>query len=383
MEMRAPGLLTRVVSIASSERELHAAKVRAVRRYLLGAHPDFVARARVSQSSQAPSSEPLTNVVGIGIGEKVVSNQLTGDRCITFYVRAKESPRNNFPPLSGKAAMSLRPKTGSNCLTSPKYAHAEVSDEDRLPAMIDDIKTDVEEVGTIRPLQQWDSAQRRERLRPAPCGVSVGHVGITAGTIGAMVRDRGVRDNGRRYILSNNHVLANCNKAVVGDAIVQPGPNDDDRLDENRIGNLARFVPIKFDGSENMIDGAVAVVEDGTILNEVCALGIIRGTVGAKRTMVVVKHGRTTGLTRGIITDVSADIRVDYEADGVAVFINTIVVRGVPPTAPFSAGGDSGSVIMDGRGRACGLLFAGSSAADITYANPIQPVLRKLGIRLV
>lgn len=352
MEMRAPGLLTRVVSIASSERELHAAKVRAVRRYLLGAHPDFVARARVSQSSQAPSSEPLTNVVGIGIGEKVVSNQLTGDRCITFYVRAK-------------------------------YAHAEVSDEDRLPAMIDDIKTDVEEVGTIRPLQQWDSAQRRERLRPAPCGVSVGHVGITAGTIGAMVRDRGVRDNGRRYILSNNHVLANCNKAVVGDAIVQPGPNDDDRLDENRIGNLARFVPIKFDGSENMIDGAVAVVEDGTILNEVCALGIIRGTVGAKRTMVVVKHGRTTGLTRGIITDVSADIRVDYEADGVAVFINTIVVRGVPPTAPFSAGGDSGSVIMDGRGRACGLLFAGSSAADITYANPIQPVLRKLGIRLV
>ncbi len=34
----------------------------------------------------------------------------------------KESPRNNFPPLSGKAAMSLRPKTGSNCLTSPKHS---------------------------------------------------------------------------------------------------------------------------------------------------------------------------------------------------------------------------------------------------------------------
>ena len=79
-----------------------------------------------------------------------------------------------------------------------------------------------------------------------------------------------------------------------------------------------------------------------------------------------------------------ADIRVDYEEAGVALFINTIVIRGLPPTTPFSAGGDSGSVILDSQGRrVCGLLFAGSRSADVTFANPIQAVLRRLRIRLL
>src|SRR6185503_16827317 len=47
------------------------------------------------------------------------------------------------------------------------------------------------------------------RRRPAPMGFSVGHPLITAGTIGARVRDA----TGRFYILSNNHVLANSNGA--------------------------------------------------------------------------------------------------------------------------------------------------------------------------
>jgi hypothetical protein len=40
-------------------------------------------------------------------------------------------------------------------------------------------------------------------------------------------------------------------------------------------------------------------------------------------------------------------------------------------------------MILDSQRRACALLFAGASAADVTFANPIQPVLRRLRIRLL
>lgn len=66
-----------------------------------------------------------------------------------------------------------------------------------------------------------------------------------------------------------------------------------------------------------------------------------------------------------------------------ALFVNTVVVRGLPPTTPFSAGGDSGSLIVDAQHRACALLFAGSGTTDITFANPLGTVLRRLRIRLL
>lgn len=297
-------------------------------------------------------STPRANVVGVGISDKVVGSQLTGETCIKIYVRHK-------------------------------FSNGEIGDQDKIPGMIEGIPTDVEEVGDIRPLQMVSSGERHSRLRPAPCGVSVGHPGVTAGTIGALVRNSGRQDDGRRYILSNNHVLANANNASIGDPIFQPGRLDGGIPLMNQIGHLARFVPIRFDGGENKADCALAEVDPATVLSEVCSIGVVRGTVLASRNMIAFKHGRTTGLTRGVVTDIDADIRVDYPGNGEAFFTNTIVVRGVPPTIPFSDGGDSGSIILDSRQRAVGLLFAGVGARDVTFANPIRPVLRKLRMRLV
>jgi hypothetical protein len=84
-----------------------------------------------------------------------------------------------------------------------------------------------------------------------------------------------------------------------------------------------------------------------------------------------------------VITDVDADIQVNYPGFGVARFINTVVIRGLPPTSPFSAGGDSGSLIVDADHRACALLFAGSSAQDVTFANPLSAVFSRLRVRLL
>jgi hypothetical protein len=119
------------------------------------------------------------------------------------------------------------------------------------------------------------------------------------------------------------------------------------------------------------------------VLGDICSIGPVTKRVTPTRNLTVLKHGRTTGLTRGVITDVDADIQVNFPGFGVARFINTVVIRGLPPTSPFSAGGDSGSLIVDADHRACALLFAGSSAQDVTFANPLATVLSRLRVRLL
>jgi hypothetical protein len=48
----------------------------------------------------------------------------------------------------------------------------------------------------------------------------------------------------------------------------------------------------------------------------------------------------------------------------------------------MSAGGDSGSAVLDMNKRVVGLLFAGS-AGNTTIINPIQAVLNALQVQLV
>src|SRR5439155_6301701 len=108
--------------------------------------------------------------------------------------------------------------------------------------------TDVEEVGEIVAF-----TYSRRFPRPVPCGVSCGHVQITAGTLGCLV----VLNNNRLCILSNNHVLANENNARPGDHIIQPGRVDGGQDPNDLIGVLERFVPISFPGP-NQADCAAA-----------------------------------------------------------------------------------------------------------------------------
>ena len=147
------------------------------------------------------------------------------------------------------------------------------------------------------------------------------------------------------------------------------------------IAHLSRRVRLKFSGGLNAVDAAIAEVAPGSVLTEICSIGTPKGTVQPERDMAVVKHGRTTGLTRGLISDTDADFNVEI-GGRTAFFTGTVVIRGVPPTVAFSESGDSGALVLDGERRACGLLFAGASAADVTLANPIRMVFRRLRVRL-
>ncbi len=219
------------------------------------------------------------------------------------------------------------------------------------------------------------SRRRHRRLpRPVPCGVSVGHFRITAGTLGYLVGD----SKGRWFVLSNNHVLAENNEGKVGDPILQPGPFDGGKNTPSyRIAQLSAFVPIHFDGRPNRIDAAIAETDASQVQPVLCSIGQVEGIGAFRHGLLVQKHGRTTGRTQGLIVGTHETIWVDYDGK-VARFERQLSIAG--GRTPFSDGGDSGSLIVDLQRRAIGLLFAGSDTE--TYANPIRPVLKAFKVRL-
>ena len=219
-------------------------------------------------------------------------------------------------------------------------------------------------------------APRQARLSPTPCGVSIGHREVTAGTgtLGCLVDTPGAR-----CILSNNHVLAISNTASLGDHILQPSPADASTSSNtpSRIATLTDFEPLRFGSAVNHMDAAIAALEDvDSAIPDIMTIGRpANPPVAPFLAQSVVKHGRTTGLTFGSVVDTSFDGNIHYQGS-VAYFENQIVVAG--HAGPFSERGDSGSLILDTSGpHPVGLLFAGDDSQAI--ANPIQSVLNRFG----
>ena len=239
------------------------------------------------------------------------------------------------------------------------------------------------------PVGSVDAYSFRGRHRPAPGGVSVGHVNITAGTLGSRAIGLTAPWSNRHLILSNNHVLANSNNAQVNDSIIQPGPADGGRHPGDQIAVLARWVPINFGGAANFVDAAFGWAWHDRIRGEQYFLSggaaayYRTGTapLAASLGMVVGKSGRTTGLTQGRVTQIGVSVNVNYQGR-IALFRNQIAIQSVNAN-PFSAGGDSGSLIWQWATglRPVGLLFAGGGGT--TFANPIGAALAALNIRLL
>jgi len=249
-----------------------------------------------------------------------------------------------------------------------------------IPEVLEGVPTKVEVTGMV--IAYVDATARFPR--PVPIGVSTGHPEITAGTIGCRVID----GNNVVYALSNNHIYANQNDASYGDSALQPGPHDGGQEPEDAIGTLSGFMPISFDGSDNTIDAAIA---ESTEAYLGCSTpndgyGIPNSiTVDAFVGQWVQKYGRTTGLTHGQVSEINVTVDVCYQTQGpfrcvkLARFINQIAIT----DGTFSAGGDSGSLIVtdDSNKYPVGLLFAGSSTR--TIANPIDLVLTHFDVTVV
>jgi hypothetical protein len=172
---------------------------------------------------------------------------------------------------------------------------------------------------------------------------------------------------------------------------LQPGKFDGGK---NPPGLVAKFTTtIKLKTGVNFVDAAIAEISSGlqakANLKSIKGLGKLAGLGAAfvDPGTEVAKLGRTTGLTRGRVTAFELDnVVVAYDL-GDLRFDNQIEIEGAG-TKAFSAGGDSGSVIVVAETReAIALLFAGgdvggSNGKGLTYANPLRTVLDKLKIDL-
>jgi hypothetical protein len=254
----------------------------------------------------------------------------------------------------------------------------------RIPNKLEEVPVDVVVTGKIYALKPGDkpAASRVNPAarfpRPVPIGVSTGHPNITAGTISCRVKDA----SGNVYALSNNHIYADENRATIGDNVLQPGPYDGGKNPQDAIGTLSAFVPIKFDGTNNTVDAAVALSSTPNLGNATPSNGYGKPkstTASASVGMQVQKYGRTTALTKGRVYATNATVNVQYD-QGVARFVGQIIIT----PGNFSAGGDSGSLVVKSdrnaneNNKPVGLLFAGSQT--ITVANPINAVLSAFGV---
>jgi hypothetical protein len=225
--------------------------------------------------------------------------------------------------------------------------------------------------------------------RPLLIGASIGHVKVTAGSIGAFVT-RG----GGTFVLSNNHVLANEDHAVAGDWIVQRGTIDGGRSGE-RVARLGPWIRLKMRGV-NFVDCALGRLEAGIVFDGSRLRGLVNGRDRALAGLgpefvdegeVVFKIGRTTGARKGRVTAFDVDnVVVNYDVGNLR-FDNQIEIEGAGHLA-FSDGGDSGSLIVNPQMQAIALLFAGADSGGangmgLTYANPMQRVLRDLKATLL
>lgn len=285
----------------------------------------------------------LPNVIGIGLGDKFTDNKNTNEKCIHVLVNKKIQKEN-------------------------------LSQSDLIPTTYNHILTDVIEIGTIKALGFTS------KIRPAKFGYSVGlSTSNSAGTAGCMVKS-GSGVSVKYYILSNNHVIAGENNAILNTAILQPARLDGGVFPADQIATLSKFIPILFETPTtspiNEVDCAIGLISNHNLITpEINWIGFPKGIVGPTLNTTVKKAGRTTGLTEGTILTIGATVRVTYSNNKTALFKNQIITNSI------SAGGDSGSLLLDMNDNAIGLLFAGSNVA--TIYNPISSVLNQLQVLLV
>lgn len=280
------------------------------------------------------------NIVGVGISKKVTEGKELDALCVCFYV-VKKRPPSRIPP---------------RYLVPPV-----LSANDGKAAF-----TDVKVVGQLVP-----QADPLAKQKPIESAFSVGHVQITAGSLGAIVKK-----GAKRYLLSNSHVLANSGKGKPGDKVLYPGPADGGEDPANWIATLSEAVPFTKGGAfVNEVDAALAEVREERLaqLKYAVSKAAVPFSVGvAERDMVVTKRGRTTGVTKGKIIDTDFRFVLNYDGVGKIGFTRQVLCE------RYTDGGDSGSLVVDAEtGKVVGLHFAGANGGSVF--NPIQSVIKALG----
>ncbi|KEI07003.1 hypothetical protein Z957_10555 [Clostridium sp. K25] len=279
------------------------------------------------------------NVVGIGLGYKIINGMYTSKKCIVVFVSHKVE----------KANLILK---------------------DLIPKSYMGIETDVLESGYFR------GASLTQRIRPVQGGYSIGPESVpnVTGSQGCVVTD-----GTKKYMLSCNHVIANENMLPINTQILQPSLRDGSKITKDAIAYLTKYIPLKnktaINSPENYVDCAIArEYEPGIFSPQIYMIGSLKGVSTPQLGKKVMKSGRTTSYTEGLITTIGVTVKVKLEL-GIYIFKNQIV------TTAMGQEGDSGAVLVDSNKMAVGLLCAVSPSAAVY--NPMDKILSSLGVHIV
>jgi len=317
----------------------------------------------------------IPGIIAVSVGMKVTQGSVTDTMCLRVYVNQKK-------------------------------AIAQLPADERIPTQIDGIPTDVNEM----PNNVTSAAGKQhkyKKYRPLRGGIAIRSANarhFLTGTLGCFVKDsEEAEEPATIYLLTNYHVLM-FNGEEAGHQVGQP-----DFCCEFcclRCGEIAKITRWGDLFNDN-VDCVIAELSNGqerNWTNEIAGFGEIRCTplneAGDPVTPVVpndtvFKRGISSGVTQGVVVDVTAPISPKFETkDGeiTKLFLNQILIQRKPNLKAFSSKGDSGSVVLNHLNEVIGLHFADDEERDennvvkhkatMSYANPIQDVLRVLKIKI-
>jgi hypothetical protein len=204
---------------------------------------------------------------------------------------------------------------------------------------------------------------RGEPYRPLVSGIRiVNEITGIPGTLGCI----GVDVDGNAWIVSCDHVLGRPRQST------DVAGNDEPILQSTIAlggGIVARTRTGKMNRALDY--GAAIIVPNVGVSASVLELETLQRVADAVVGMRVVKSGAETGVTIGIVTEVTDTlITIERPPD-------------VPETEVLSDRGDSGAIWLDVQtGDAVGLHFSGRDS-NTAYARPFGAVLGALGLRLL
>ena len=208
-------------------------------------------------------------------------------------------------------------------------------------------------------------------------GTGIQRTDNAGGTLGCLVRRR--PDDGFLYILSNAHVLTIS-------ASAKPQPQDGIfRLGDTSGQPVARLVKpgdwtVFSEVQANLVDAAIARLETDDVTPTIGSLGLPRGTRDPVPNMTVTIVGAASQTVSSQVRRLNRPVSIPY----VVPPHRSVTYRftGLVECAPFTAGGDSGAIVLDASNRVVGLHMAGEPGV-VSYFCPIRTVLDLLSIDIV
>jgi hypothetical protein len=290
----------------------------------------------------------------IDLGWKIRDGKLTHELTVRFHVRQK--PRG----LNFEAFAAQRPE-----LVLPS--------ETELDFPVDYIEANYNsQIGT--PSLATAAIERDQAFNPLRGGISISNEwDYGYGTLGGVVKDRLTEE---KMILSAWHVLASSPFTRPGLRIFQPGVGDGGTLRHT----VARFTR---HGMNQGIDAAVATLEGyRSTLNEAYEIGSVPGAIEPVMDMRLVKSGRASEVTYGMVSGVEGERPIWY--GGLRRTIRHIVhIMQTPEAGEVSRGGDSGSWwLEETTHKAAALHIAGNDDPEYALAISMPRVLDALQVEI-